>query len=133
MAERDALVKICGGEDMAARVERVWEEMMEKKRIDLSGQRMTDEDFGFLLKGLHMFSRTSGYQTERIKPFPITELDFSGAPLPALQHSSPTSLHARSCLHHPHRCYFINLYANSADSAHVKAACELKWRHCLLI
>lgn len=79
-ADADALVQVCGGEDMADKVKKLWDEMQEKKRLDVSDQRLNDDAIQRMIKGLHMISKTSGYQTERTKPFPVTELDFSGVP-----------------------------------------------------
>ncbi|KAL1523209.1 hypothetical protein AB1Y20_018161 [Prymnesium parvum] len=63
---------------MAQKAQNLWDEIHEKNRLDLSDQRLSDEEIGQLLKGIHMISRTSGHQTERMKPLPLTELDFSG-------------------------------------------------------
>ena len=57
-SDEEALVQVCGGgehgEAMAARVKLFWDDMMEKKRLDVSGQNLNDDDVKFLLKGLHM-------------------------------------------------------------------------------
>ena len=66
-------------EDLA----RLWADLMEKKRLDVSKQRLSDTEVGMLLKGLYSMARTTGFQTERMKPLPITELDFSGNELTA--------------------------------------------------
>ena len=58
---------------MADRVKQLWEELMEKNRLDVSKQRLTDAEVGFMLKGLYSMARTTGYQTERMKPLPITD------------------------------------------------------------
>ena len=77
------LARLCGGEEMAERVKKLWEDLMEKKRLDVSKQRLSDTEVGMLLKGLYSMARTTGFQTERMKPLPITELDFSGNELTA--------------------------------------------------
>lgn len=53
-SDEDALLAVCGGEGMADRVKATWEEIMEKKRMDLSGQHLNDDEVQRLLKGLHM-------------------------------------------------------------------------------
>ena len=77
------LARLCGSEEMAERVKKLWEDLMEKKRLDVSKQRLSDTEVGMLLKGLYSMARTTGFQTERMKPLPITELDFSGNELTA--------------------------------------------------
>lgn len=52
--DEDALRQVCGGEEMAERVRVLWEDMLEKKRLDVSNQNLTDADVHNLLKGLHM-------------------------------------------------------------------------------
>ena len=49
-----ALVAVCGGEAMADRVKALWEDIMEKKRLDVSDQGLDDDGVMRLLKGLHM-------------------------------------------------------------------------------
>ena len=49
-----ALLAVCGTESMFDRVKQLWEEMMEKKRLDVSGQGLSDDEVVRLLKGLHM-------------------------------------------------------------------------------
>jgi len=77
------LARLCGSEEMAERVKKLWADLMEKKRLDVSKQRLSDTEVGMLLKGLYSMARTTGFQTERMKPLPITELDFSGNELTA--------------------------------------------------
>ena len=77
------LARLCGSEEMASRVKKLWEELMDKKRLDVSKEKLSDTEIGMLLKGLYSMARTTGFQTERMKPLPITELDFSGNELTA--------------------------------------------------
>ena len=77
------LTRLVGSEDMAERVTKLWEDLIEKKRLDVSKQKLSDTEVGLLLKGLYSMARTTGFQTERMKPLPITELDFSGNELTA--------------------------------------------------
>ena len=63
---------------MAEKVTHLWAEINEKNRLDLSDQRLSDDDVDKILKGLHMIAKTSGFLTERTRPFPLTEIDFSG-------------------------------------------------------
>lgn len=72
------LERLCGSLEMAEKAQKVWDDLMEKKRIDLSGQRLSDTEISSVFKGLHLLARTTGYQTERMKPLPITEIDCSG-------------------------------------------------------
>lgn len=53
-SDREALVQVCGGEGMATRAQALWDEMHEKHRLDLADQRLSDEEIGQLLKGIHM-------------------------------------------------------------------------------
>ena len=78
MADHEHLSRLCGSEGMADRVKNLWDDLMEKERLDISKQRLSDSEIGLLIKGLYSMAKTTGYQTERIKPFPITEIDFSG-------------------------------------------------------
>ena len=77
------LARLCGSEEMASRVKKLWEDLMDKKRLDVSKEKLSDTEIGMLLKGLYSMARTTGFQTERMKPLPITELDFSGNELTA--------------------------------------------------
>ena len=52
--DEEALTQVCGGLAMAERVKALWADMLEKKRLDVSNQRLTDADVHSLLKGLHM-------------------------------------------------------------------------------
>ena len=53
-SDEDALQQVCGGLEAAERVKTLWEDMMQKKRLDCSGLNLTDDDVSKLLKGLHM-------------------------------------------------------------------------------
>ena len=77
------LARLCGSEEMASRVKKLWEDLMDKKRLDVSKEKLSDTEIGMVLKGLYSMARTTGFQTERMKPLPITELDFSGNELTA--------------------------------------------------
>lgn len=50
----DALQQVCGGLDMVEKVRALWDEIIEKKRLDVSNQGLTDDSLTKLLKGLHM-------------------------------------------------------------------------------
>ena len=101
---QDALVAVCGSEAAADQVEALWADIKTKNRLDLSDQGLSDEAVGRVLKGLHMCAAIlhflcgeimyegpppplahriskadETYVAERTKPFPISELDFSGA------------------------------------------------------
>ena len=52
--DEGALVAVCGGEAMAERVKQLWDEINEKKRLDVSNHNYTDDEVLRLLKGLHM-------------------------------------------------------------------------------
>ena len=60
-----ALLAVCGSESMVTQVKTLWEEMMEKKRMDVSGQGLTDDAVTRLLKGLHMCAWPSASSLER--------------------------------------------------------------------
>ncbi|MDC0525520.1 hypothetical protein OAO87_00880 [bacterium] len=49
-----ALLAVCGSDSMVDRVKSLWDDIMEKKRLDVSNQGLTDDAVGRLLKGLHM-------------------------------------------------------------------------------
>ena len=49
-----ALLAVCGSESMVDRVKALWEDIMEKKRLDVSNQGLNDDAVARLLKGLHM-------------------------------------------------------------------------------
>lgn len=49
-----ALVAVCGSDAMADRVKILWEDIMDKKKLDCSDQGLDDEGVMRLLKGLHM-------------------------------------------------------------------------------
>ena len=53
-SDEDALLQVCGTEDMVERVRKLWDDMMEKKRLDVADQGLTDDGITRLLKGLHM-------------------------------------------------------------------------------
>ena len=48
------LVAVCGSDAMADRVKILWEDIMDKKKLDCSDQGLDDEGVMRLLKGLHM-------------------------------------------------------------------------------
>ena len=107
---QDALVQVCGGEEMADRATQLWDDIKTKNRLDVSDQNLSDDDVKCLIKGLHMCdtchacpgeergpaleserergparprdrvakTQDETYANERTKPFPLTELDFSG-------------------------------------------------------
>jgi len=50
----DALIQVCGSEAMADKVRSLWTEMIDKQKLDLSDQGLTDDAVMRLLKGLHM-------------------------------------------------------------------------------
>ena len=52
--DESALLAVCGTESMCERVKLLWEDIMEKKKMDVSDQGLSDEAVGRLLKGLHM-------------------------------------------------------------------------------
>ena len=52
--DEQALVAVCGSEEMAEKVKALWEDIKEKKKLDVHGQGLTDESVGKMLKGLHM-------------------------------------------------------------------------------
>ena len=54
MDEEEALSKICGGDSMSAKAQELWDEMLNKGRLDISKGRYNDEEVTNLLKGLHM-------------------------------------------------------------------------------
>lgn len=54
--DEDALLQVCGSEDMVEKVRALWTEMMEKKRLDVSDQGLSDDGVKRLLKGLHMYA-----------------------------------------------------------------------------
>jgi len=54
--DEGALLAVCGSESMVKMVKGLWEDIMEKKRLDVSDQGLTDESTGRLLKGLHMYA-----------------------------------------------------------------------------
>eukprot|EP00966_Prymnesium_polylepis_P278624 6437175-Prymnesium_polylepis.1 len=56
-SDKEALIQVCGGESMAEKAQALWDEMHEKNRLDLSDQRLSDEEIGQLLKGIHMCER----------------------------------------------------------------------------
>ena len=66
--DESALLAVCGSDSMMDRVKSLWEEMMEKKRLDCSNQGLTDDATGRLLKGLHMCARLSLHQMLRVDP-----------------------------------------------------------------
>ena len=49
-----ALFAVCGSDSMVERVKALWDEILERKRLDVSDQGLTDEAVMRLLKGLHM-------------------------------------------------------------------------------
>jgi hypothetical protein len=49
-----ALLAVCGGESMVDKVKATWEDILENKRMDVSGQGLDDDGVARLLKGLHM-------------------------------------------------------------------------------
>ena len=52
--DEQALLAVCGSDSMVTMVKGLWDDIMEKKKLDVSGQGLTDEAVGRLLKGLHM-------------------------------------------------------------------------------
>ena len=52
--DAEALIQVCGSESMAKKAQALWDEMHEKNRLDLSDQKLSDEEIGQLLKGIHM-------------------------------------------------------------------------------
>jgi hypothetical protein len=52
--DEQALLAVCGSDSMVERVKSLWDDIMTKKRLDVSGQGLTDDAVGRLLKGLHM-------------------------------------------------------------------------------
>ena len=77
------LERLCGSAETAEKAQQVWDDLMDKKRLDLSGQHLSDAEVTSIFKGLYLLARTTGYQTERMKPLPITEIDCSGNDLTA--------------------------------------------------
>ena len=51
---QDALVQVCGGEEMADRATQLWDDIKAKNRLDVSDQNLSDDDVKCLIKGLHM-------------------------------------------------------------------------------
>ena len=51
---QDALVQVCGGEEMADRATKLWDDIKTKNRLDVSDQKLSDDDVKCLIKGLHM-------------------------------------------------------------------------------
>ena len=51
---QDALVQVCGGEEMADRATQLWDDIKTKNRLDVSDQNLSDDDVKCLIKGLHM-------------------------------------------------------------------------------
>ena len=51
---QDALVQVCGGEEMADRATKLWEDIKTKHRLDVSNQKLSDDSVVRLIKGLHM-------------------------------------------------------------------------------
>ena len=49
-----ALLAVCGSDSMVERVKALWDDIIQNRRLDVSGQGLTDEAVGRLLKGLHM-------------------------------------------------------------------------------
>ena len=52
--DESALLAVCGSESMVDRVRSTWDDIIEKKRLDVSDQHLNDEEITRLLKGLHM-------------------------------------------------------------------------------
>jgi hypothetical protein len=52
--DEEALQQVCGGQETAEKAHKLWDEMHEKNRLDLSDQRLSDDEIGQLLKGIHM-------------------------------------------------------------------------------
>lgn len=55
--DESALLAVCGSESMVTQVKECWEAIMEKNKLDVSGQGLNDESVNRLLKGLHMCAR----------------------------------------------------------------------------
>ena len=51
---QDALVQVCGGEEMADRATKLWDDIKSKNRLDVSDQKLSDDAVARLIKGLHM-------------------------------------------------------------------------------
>ena len=41
---------------MADRVTKLWEDIKTKNRLDVSDQKLSDDDVGRMIKGLHMYA-----------------------------------------------------------------------------
>lgn len=57
--DEEAMLQVCGSESMVEKVKALWADMMEKKRLDVSDQGLSDDDVARLLKGLHMCAPTA--------------------------------------------------------------------------
>ena len=57
--DEGALLAVCGSETMVKQVKDLWDDIMEKKKLDVSGQGLNDDAVGRLLKGLHMCARAA--------------------------------------------------------------------------
>jgi hypothetical protein len=55
----DALLQVCGSEQMASKVRVLWTEMMEKQKLDVSDQGLNNDTVQKLIKGLHMCARAA--------------------------------------------------------------------------
>lgn len=55
----DALLQVCGSEQMATKVRVLWTEMMEKQKLDVSDQGLNNDTVQKLIKGLHMCARAA--------------------------------------------------------------------------
>ena len=56
-AEAAELVRLCGGEEMATRVRTLWEDLIAKGRLDVSKQRLGNDDIKLLIKGIYSMAQ----------------------------------------------------------------------------